>query len=191
MKKHLLIITLLILSCAVSLLAFSAGAVSDDPADSYTKKTAPAEDSSICLWFEHSSKKVLTSDTFPSGMDTYSAYMAKNEVENIQFVLCSDNTVSGLSATVTCFKDADGNEIPCEIYYEMYVTVSDIRDDFVLGADTTCTPIREGEIPDPVYPLADIGNRFQLNGGKSQAFFIKLRTSEDTPAGWYTATLDI
>ena len=73
---------------------FTSSAASDDPADSYQRQAAPYEDSSIDLWFEHSFKKVFTSDTTHSGMDTYSVYMAKNEVENAQFVLYSDVTKS-------------------------------------------------------------------------------------------------
>ena len=51
--------------------------------------------------------------------------------------------------------------------------------------------IREGETPDPVYPLANIGGKFQLNAGKSQAFLIRLKSSESTPSGWYSAQLNI
>lgn len=186
LKAAVLIITALILVCT----AFAVTA-SDDPADSYQKQTAPAEDNTLSMWFEHSAKKVLTSDKAPSGMDTYSAYMAKNEIENIQFVLYSDTTKAGMSATVTEFKDSEGNIIPAEIYYEMYITVSDIADDFVYTANKNTTPIKEGEIPDPIYPLKKIGGRFQLNGGKSQAFLIRIKTESDTPAGWYSAQLDI
>ena len=73
----LVIVTLLAVLCIGSV---SGGASSGDPADSYVKQTAEYEDSSISMWFEHSFKKVFTSDTTPSGMDTYSVYMAKNEV---------------------------------------------------------------------------------------------------------------
>jgi len=188
LNRSLFCIILILLMCVG---VFSANAASSDPADSYVKQTAPNEDASISLWFEHSFKKVLTSDKTHSGMDTYSAYMAKNEVENIQFVLYSNTTKASLGATVTDFTDKNGNTIPAELYYEMYVTVSGIRDEFVLGATSATTPIREGETPDPVYPLAKIGGKFQLNAGKSQAFFIKLRTGEDTPSGWYSAQLNI
>ena len=170
---------------------FSANARTDDPADSYVVQTAPNEDSSLNLWFEHSFKKVFTSDTTPSGMNTYSAYMGKNEVENIQFVLHSASTKAGMSATVTNFTNENGDSIPAELYYEMYVTTSNLREEFVLGMNAENSIIREGETPDPVYPLAKIGGRFQLNAGKSQAFFIKLRSAEDTPSGWYSAQLDI
>ena len=112
------------LLCIMCVGVFTASAVSNDPADSYVKQTAANEDSSLGLWFEHSFKKVLTSDKTHSGMDTYSAYMAKNEIENIQFVLYSDAKMTGMSATVTNFTDGNGNEIPAELYYEMYVTTS-------------------------------------------------------------------
>ena len=190
-KKILLSSLLVIIIATVAIFAPGALAAQSDPADSYVVQKAPYEDSSVKLWFEHSFKKVLTKDKTASGMNTYSAYMAKNEVENIQFVLYSDSTKSNMGATVTNFTDSKGNTIPAELYYEMYVTVSGIRDEFVLGATSSTTPIREGETPDPVYPLAKIGGKFQLNGGKSQAFFIKLRTAEDTPSGWYSAQLNI
>ena len=192
LSKALLITCLAVMLLTVMCLgAFSSGAASGDPADSYVVQKAPYEDSSVKLWFEHSFNKVLTSDKTSSGMNTYSAYMAKNEIENIQFVLYSDSTKSNMGATVTSFKDSKGNEISAEIYYEMYVTVSGIREEFVNGATASTTPIREGETPDPVYPLSKIGGKFQLNGGKSQAFFVKIKTAEDTPSGWYSAQLNI
>ncbi|MBQ8915066.1 MAG: hypothetical protein IJ046_02690, partial [Clostridia bacterium] len=169
---------------------FSANARTDDPADSYVVQTAPNEDSSLNLWFEHSFKKVFTSDTTPSGMNTYSAYMGKNEVENIQFVLHSASTKAGMSATVTNFTNENGDSIPAELYYEMYVTTSNLREEFVLGMNAENSIIREGETPDPLAPFWCI-EAFQLNGGKSQAFLIKLRTTADTPAGWYSAQVDI
>ena len=194
MKKLIknLIITCIavMLLCAVCVGMFSANAASNDPADSYTKQTAPNEDSSISMWFEHSFKKVLTSDKTPSGMDTYSVYMAKNEVENAQFVLYSDTTKSGMSATVTSFTNEAGDEISAELYYQMYVTTTDLMTDSVLGMTAANSIIRPGETPDPMVPLKNVG-RFQLNAGKSQAFFIKLRSTAETPSGWYSAQLNI
>ena len=104
-KKILFCLFALVLLLAVSIGVFSASAVSNDPADSYKKQTAPNEDSSISMWFEHSFNKVMTSDKTHSGMDTYSIYMAKNEIENAQFVLYSASTKTGLRATVTNFTD--------------------------------------------------------------------------------------
>ena len=183
-----------IMLCALVIGTLASGAqnVSDDPADSYVKQTAANEDSSISLWFEHSFKKVLTSDTTPSGMDTYSVYMAKNEIENAQFVLYSDTDKTGMKAEVTAFSAMDGSgaAIPSELYYEMYVSTEGIDPTAYLGYDPENPVIRAGETPDPVAPMKRV-KTFKLNGGKSQAFFIKLRSAADTPAGWYSAQLDI
>ncbi|MBQ2730086.1 MAG: DUF4091 domain-containing protein, partial [Clostridia bacterium] len=190
LKTLLLSLAMAVLLTALCVGAFTSAAVSDDPADSYIRQEAPYEDASLSMWFEHSFKKVLTKDITPSGMDTYSVYMAKNEIENAQFVLYSDTTKTGLTASVTSFTDKNGNEIPASIYYQMYITTTDLDVTSVWGSTEETSIIREGETPDPMVPLASIG-RFQLNGGKSQAFYIRVKTAEDTPAGWYSAQLDI
>ena len=195
LKTVLLLIGTVILLAALAVGVFtSSAAASTDPADSYVKQTAPYEDSSISMWFEHSFKKVLTSDKTHSGMDTYSIYMAKNEIENAQFVLYSNTTKSGMSATVTEFSDGKGNTIPAEIYYQMYVTVENVLHNNLFGQTSSSQDfIREGEVPDPVYRLSPINRsgKFQLNAGKSQAFYIRTTTDENTPSGWYSAQLDI
>ena len=189
LKSFLLFITVLIMTVLISIGAFTTTAASDDPADSYKKIDAPQEDPSISLWFEPSFKKVFTSDTTPSGKDTYSVYMAKNETENAQFVLYSESDKTGLKASVTDFTNENGDSIPASIYYEMYVTTEKLDATSVLGSNSDTTFIREGETPDPMISLRS--KTFKLNAGKSQAFFIKLKSSEDTPAGWYSATLNI
>lgn len=190
MKKLFTAIAAVFVLIAVCISISSAAKSSDDPADSYQKQTAPMEDSDISLWFEPSFKKVFTGDTTPSGKDTYSIYMAKNEVENAQFVLYSDTDKTKMKASVTDFSNANGDTIPAEIYYEMYVTVDNVNTQSILGTDDSSYLIRNGEIPDPVAPMSRI-RTFSLVGGKSQAFFIKLRSSENTPPGWYSARLDI
>jgi len=192
-KRMLLCLAIAALLCAMCVGVFSASAaVSTDPADSYVKQRAPHEDDSIELWFEHSFKKVLTKDTTPSGMDTYSVYMAKNEIENAQFVLYSDETKAGMTATVTDFTNDKGDTIPAEIYYEMYITTSGLDTTCVLGSTEETTIIREGETPDPIAPLNNVlGGVFQLNGGKSQAFLIRITSDETTPSGWYSAQLEV
>ena len=112
MRKLFISAVVIMLMLTVSLCAFTSegiGDMSDDPADSYVKITAPNEDSDISLWFEPSFKKVLTSDTVSSGKDTYSVDMAKNEIESAQFVLYSDTDKTKLAASVTDFTNANGD----------------------------------------------------------------------------------
>ncbi|MBQ4066358.1 MAG: DUF4091 domain-containing protein [Clostridia bacterium] len=183
---------------AAALFAFGIGTLAgnadvDDPAESYVAEIAEHEDESLEMWFEHSFKKVFTSDVTPSDMDTYSVYMARNEKENAQFVLYSETDKTGMKATVTSFVNENGNEIPATLYYEMYLTVDNIDTGSVLGMTEENSIIREGEIPDPIVPLANINatGGFKLNGGKSQAFLIQLETDKETPAGWYQAQLEV
>ncbi|MBR6675848.1 MAG: DUF4091 domain-containing protein, partial [Clostridia bacterium] len=192
-KRTFLYLVLLVMICATCVFAFTVSAVDEDPAASYVPVRAEHEDDSLSLWFEHSFKKVYTSDVTPSDMATYSVYMAKNEKENAQFVLYSDTDKTGMKATVTSFTNQNGDEIPATLYYQMYLTLKNLDTGSVLGMTAEDSIIREGEAPDPMVPLANINatGGFKLNGGKSQAFYIQLETEKDTPAGWYSATLNV
>ncbi|MBQ8475116.1 MAG: DUF4091 domain-containing protein [Clostridia bacterium] len=191
MKRLLSIIVIAVTMTALCLGIFSnAVEIADDPSLVYTPQKAEYEDESLSLWFEHSFKKVMTSDTTHSGMDTYSVYMAKNEKENAQFILYSDETKSGLSASVTSFTDGKGNTIDATLNYQAYITLSNVNTLGHIGATEENSIIRNGEQPDPLIRFARI-KTFQLNAGKSQAFYISLETTEDTPSGWYSAQLDI
>ncbi len=192
MKKRSFITVAVVISVMAALAVFSGAVKAEDPSDSYVKQTAEYEDSTIALWFEHSFKKVMTSDVTPSGRDTYSVYMAKNEIENAQFILYSDDTHTGMNATVTDFTDGKGNTVEAELWYQMYVTLSDLATTSYLGATTSEESfIREGEQPEALVPLASQTKGFKLNGGKSQAFYIRLKSTPDTVSGWYSAQLNI
>ncbi len=188
------LITALLIGLCVC--AFSANAASDDPADSYVKRTAEYEDSSLSLWFDHSFRKTFTSDTASTGMDTYSIYMAKNEIESAQFVLYSPVDMTNMNVTLSEFTDGNGHTVDAEIYYEMYVTTENVATNAIYGMDPGHTIIREGETPDPVMPYSALGTpkkaaTFKLNAGKSQAFLIRAKSQEDSVSGWYSAELSV
>ncbi len=191
MKRTLISLTIIILLMGLCFGVFSAAADEiSDPASVYVPQIAEYEDPSISLWFEHSFKKVMTSDTTPSDMATYSVYMGKNEIENAQFVLYSNETKEKMRASVSDFKDENGNVVDAELYYQMYVTLDNLNTLNYPGATAENSFIRNGEQPDPVVPASKVG-RFQLNGGKSQAFYIRLKTTEETAPGWYSSQLKI
>lgn len=192
-KRIAEILLIAALAAVICLGVLNTGAASDDPANSYVKQKAPYEDSSISMWFDYSFHKTFTSDHTSTGKNTFSIYMAKNEIESAQFVLYSAADKTQLQAEVTDFTDGRGNTVPAEIYYEMYVTTSNLNTRTVLGTNQI---IREGETPDPVMEISRLGTTskpayFKLNAGKSQAFLIRAKSSETTPAGWYSAQLNI
>ena len=135
--------------------------------------SAVKEDAGISLWFDYASEKKEQSDVTQTGMDTFCVYMAKNEIENAQFFLSADSARSGLTADVTDFTDANGNIIPADIYIEYYHDAAE-----------------HGNVPDAIPPL-DAYGAFDLQPGKSQGFLIKLKTTVETVAGDYTATLSV
>ena len=191
MKRRLLVITAALISVITVCAVFSSAATVSDPADNYVVQTAENEDSSISMWFEHSFKKVMTSDVTHSGMDTYSVYMAKNEIESAQFILYSDTTHTKMNASVTNFTDADGNTLEAEVYYQMYVTLNELASTAYLGATAEDSFIREGEQPEALVPLSAVSGGFKLNAGKSQAFYIRVKSTSESKSGWYSAQLNI
>ena len=189
-RTALVSIIILLMSILCSSVFSTATDTYSDPADIYVPQIAEYEDPTLDLWFEHSFKKVMTSDTTPSGMETYSVYMGKNEIENAQFVLYSDETKEKMRVSIADFKDENGNIVDAEIYYQMYVTLENLNTLNYPGATAESSFIRNGEQPDPMVPASKIG-RFQLNGGKSQAFYIRLKTTEDSVSGWYSSQLKV
>ena len=142
-------------------------------AENATAEYSAAGNEGISLWFDYASEKKEQSDVTQTGMETFCVYMAKNEIENAQFFLSSDTTVKGLTADVTNFTDKDGNIIPADIYIEYYHDAGN-----------------HGNVPDAIPPL-DAYGAFDLAAGKSQGFLIKLKTTMETVAGDYTATLSV
>lgn len=173
MKKTISCILVILMIAPMILCAATAGSAANDPTASYTPTPAEYEDSTIRLWFDYSSRKINNSDTQSSGMNTFAAYMAKNEIEDIQFVLCADADKTGMQASVTPLTNENGDAVSSELFIQYYHDCGTY-----------------GMVPDAIPPLSAYG-AFDLNAGKSQAFLIKLKTTADTPAGWYSGTLTI
>ena len=172
MKK---IIALFLVCCtlAASLCLLPAGAASEDPSDSYTYMKAPYEDASLDLWFDFASKKITPDNVSPTDMESFSVYMAKNEIEDAQFVLLADKDRSGLTAEIDGFKNEAGDTLSAELFIELY-------HDCGYG----------NYVPDAIPPLSAYG-AFDLSAGKTQAFLVKITSEIESAAGWYETTLTI
>lgn len=176
-------------------------AASEDPADSYVVQTAPYEDSDISMWFTHSTVKTLQHQTESSGRDTYSIYMAKNEIQGAHVILYSPTVTKRLiTAAITDFTAMDGSgaTITSEINYEFYVQTSGLNPtDFYGVTEASQSIIKEGMTPDAIAPVGSINagrttlGKFTLTAGKTQALYFTAKTAIDTPSGWYSAQIDI
>lgn len=173
MKKTISCLLVILMMASMILCTAPGSHAADDPTASYVPQKAEHEDSGISLWFDYSSKKVSSSNTQSSGLDTFAAYMAKNEIENIQFVLYAEEGRADMDAQIQPFTNESGDTIDSELFIQYYHDCGE-----------------NGMVPDAIPPLAAYG-AFDLPAGKSQAFLIKLKTAADTPAGWYSADLTI
>jgi len=172
MKKIIAFLLMAAMLCTLPA-GFSVGAENTDPSDSYTHVDAEHEDSSIDLWFDYASEKISPDVTESTGMETFSVYMAKNEIENAQFVLLADSDKTGLSAALSGFTNEAGDTLDSEIFIELYHDCDSY-----------------GMVPDAIPPLSAYG-AFDLTAGKSQAFLVKITSELDSVAGWYSSDLTI
>ena len=106
----------------------NAATTSDDPSDSYTVITAPYEDSTIDMWFDYPTHKVRQCDHTDTNLDTFSVYLAKNEIEGTQVILYPSENKSNLTASVSDFTGMEtansGSTLSATLYKEKYVTYS-------------------------------------------------------------------
>ncbi len=135
------------------------------------------EQNGISLWFDYATEKREQTDVGGTKLASFTVYMAKNEIENAQFFLEAAETVTGLSADITPFTDADGNTVEAELFIEYYHDCGDY-----------------GMLPDalpPVSAYVETNGGFTLEAGAVQGFIVKLTTTEETVAGDYTATVTV
>ena len=177
----------LLLIAATALCAISCGEPppeeAGDPLDRYAevpvvyeKQTAEYEDGDIALWFDHAFSKTPRGETSSTGRDTYKLYMGKNEIEDCQ-VFLSASSEKRVRIRISDFKNADGAAVPAKLYYEYYFAMPYAGDD-------------EAEVPDAIPPVKEDSD-FVLEAGTSSGFVIQAVTSPQTPAGEYSAVLDI
>ncbi|MBR4256375.1 MAG: DUF4091 domain-containing protein, partial [Clostridia bacterium] len=140
------------------------------PAVSNEKVNAEYEDESLVMWFDHSYYKTPGETVTSNGQNTYQMRLAKNEIECAQMVLASKMAREGLTIEVSDFVNGDAKLTPT-LYYGYYF-------DDVEGQSI-------------VDPIPELMGPIDLTANKSQMFLIKVKTTKDTPAGQYSATLTV
>ena len=142
----------------------------------YEKKKAEHEDSELSLWFDHSFAKTTQDVTESSGRDTYKMYMGKNEREDCQFFV-SSKTDKTFSVEVSDFVSADNaSSVPVLLFYQYYFTMP-------FGGEDNQS------VPDALPPVQE--NATFTVANSSAGFLLQAETTAQTPAGEYTATLNI
>ncbi len=149
------------------------GTADKAPAVDNTKLEAAKEDKNLDLWFNHAYTKTPAEDIKSTGWNSYMMRLAKNEAEGVHLLLASTGGHTGLTVSVSDFKNADGKTLKTDLYYGYYF-------DDVDGQT----------IVDPIPPVME-GKTFDLEGGRSYLFVIKATSAIDSPAGEYTATVTV
>ena len=135
----------------------------------YDKLTAPDEDASVDLWFDHMTEKLYQTGTTSSGLNTYVIHMAGNRIENCQFFLAPKADRS-FTVTLTDFADGNGHTLKTQVLREHYASI--------LG----------NMIPDGLPP---VDGAVSVKGGTSQGFVVKVWAETDQAAGLYSADLTV
>ncbi len=93
-----------------------------DPITYHEIVTAPYEDKSVKLWFDHLTEKVTRYDTSgkDSGSTSYTIQMGKNEIEGCQFFLYSP-TPKKVEIKVSDFENSSGEKLNTEVGVEFYI----------------------------------------------------------------------
>ena len=149
----------------LSIASDNAPEVSNEPV------TAEYEDGDISLWFDHSYYNTPAEETTPNGRNTYQIKLAKNETEGCHLLLSSSEAKTGLTLSVSKFKNADGQKLDNEVCYGWYF-------DNVDGKTV-------------VDPIPVLEHEFDLTANRSQMFIIKVKSTADSPAGQYSATVKV
>ncbi len=141
------------------------------PEVSNEKLTAEHEDASVDLWFDHTYTKTPAESVESTGLNTYQILMAKNEIEDCQFLLASASDKKGLTAELSTFTDEDGHTLKADMWYGYYF-------DDVQGKT----------VADPIPAL---NSSFDLTANRSRLFLIKVYSKADSHEGQYSAVLSI
>lgn len=125
--------------------------------------------------FAYSTEKIMQYDKLGKDSEA-SVYLAKDEREGCQFVLRARkanarNTV----VTVSDFVSDNGEVLPHETFVVKYVNTS--------------KSALQQSYPDPVVPYE--GESIKIYSTESTAFYIELRSSPNTPAGVYRASVTV
>ena len=136
----------------------------------YDKVTAPNDDASILLWFDHMTEKVPQHIVDPTDRNTYVITMAGNSIENCQMFLAPTVSDANVNISISDFTNANGNTLKTQILRENYLNINGVY------------------YPDA---LPQINGAVSIKAGNSQGFVIKAWADTNEESGLYSATVTV
>jgi len=153
-----------------------------------TKLNAPAEDKNLELFFSNLMDKTKQEDTKNSGYNSFKIKLAKNEAEGCHFIITAKENVEGLTAELSDFVHEYGEGTIVPRMNEIGYYGNALMINVLPKQNYDDSNFDYGNIPEVILPMSD---SFEVEGGLAQHFTISVRTTKDTPAGMYKATLNI
>ena len=135
----------------------------------YDRLTAPGEDASVKLWFDHMTEKLCQNIVTSTELYTYVIHMAGNSIEDCQFFLAPE-TDRSFTVSLSEFTDGNGHALRATLLREHYVNVNGQM------------------LPDALPP---VDGAVSVKGGQSQGFVVKVWAETNQAAGLYSATLNV
>ncbi len=115
------------------------------------------------FWFDHVTVKTIQKNPEPTGLNSYTVYLAKNEVENCQLVLKSSETVKNVTVEVSDFVNTNGAVLKSELFYAAYIGINASR------------PEKMTYVPDPFVPYM---GAMSLEANLAQGYYIQLNPTK-------------
>ena len=141
----------------------------------YDAKTAENEDSTVTMYFDHIMNRISETTTEPNGYYSYTVRTAKNEIEDVQILLTSEEEKTGLTLRVGDIVNQNGDVLPAEVRYGYYYSFG------IIGTDGDRF----------VDPYITLDGPFDLPAGLSRSFLIKVKTPIDAEAGLYKTDVEL
>ena len=141
----------------------------------YDAKTAENEDSTVTMYFDHIMNRISETSTEPNGYYSYTVRTAKNEIEDVQILLTSEEEKTGLTLRVGDIVNQNGDVLPMEVRYGYYYSFNVMDTDGDRFVD----------------PYITLDGPFDLPAGLSRSFLIKVKTPIDAEAGLYKTDVEL
>jgi len=154
-------------------------------------ETAENEDASLKLSFANNMQKLGANEVTHTGNHAYKIRLAKNEYESCQVYLYSDTDREGLTISITDFVSEYGDAtMEAQLHYSKLIdhAIFTFVDPENFTFDKVNATATGDYYPEVVLPLAD---SFEIKAGTNEQFIITAKSTKDTPAGMYTATLSV
>ena len=153
------------------------------------REKAASEDDALTVYFASTMLRIAENDMTVHGESDGVVRMAKNELEDAHIMLTSTEQKSELTLEIGDIKNAAGDVLEREVRYGYYYGMGMLDETLHQSREKQVwSGIPTGRYTDP-YPK--LRAPFAIGANCSKSFLVKIKTTADTAAGWYSATVRV